>query len=104
MMFGRLNNMDIADDWRIQELDKRTKSRRLWAFALAVSVLALLVAWPKASRADSITFDGRTEEAQCHYETKNAPDMGLAITEEICISESYLCRIQGGDVECSVKR
>ena len=104
MMIGRLNNMDIADDWRLQRATRAKNERRFWLVALILSIGTLIVTWPKLSRADSITLDGRTEPATCRYETESQPDMGLAITAEICQSESWICRIQGGDMQCEVKR
>ena len=103
-MIGRLENMDITEDWRRQEADKIRRERRFWFVALILAAFAILATWPHTSRADTISFNGRSEPAECHCETQSQPDTGLAVTAEICVSESYLCRIQGGDIECSVKR
>lgn len=54
---------------------------------------AIRLAW-----SDEIEFNGRTEAAQCKTYTSVPTDV------EVCSSESWICRIQGGDIQCSVKR
>jgi len=46
----------------------------------------------------SVTWQGRTEPAHCYTPSDSDP----AITT--CISESFLCTLVGGAIDCVVKR
>lgn len=50
------------------------------------------------ARADEITF-------QCHDKQITVDsDLGLSGVEKICVNESYVCEIFGGEMHCTVKR
>lgn len=103
-MLGRLENMTIVEDWRMNG-EKRQKRLDLFgAFALGLAIIAIVSAmtWLLAgtARADTdaqITWQGRTEKAQCSFEY-------IDPVVETCLTESWLCKIQGGVMECQTKR
>lgn len=91
-------NDDLAENWRNQQRTKIRNERIFWYSAFIVTVITMIVLWPKLSRADEIEFNGRPEPAECTTYTSAPTDI------EVCVSESFLCRIQGGDIECETKR
>lgn len=91
-------NSDLAENWRNQQRTKIRNERIFWYSALIVTSVTMVVLWPRLSHADEIEFNGRTEPAECTTYTSVPTDI------EVCVSESYVCRIQGGDIQCSVKR
>lgn len=56
-------------------------------------------------RADEISLNGHTEPAECHTKQITVdPDFGISGTEQVCLSESFICVIQGGSIKCEIKR
>jgi len=83
-------------------MTKHLFNRKSWILALSVLLIAagitlLIQSNAQADEIQTITINGRTETAQCHIVT-SAPDI------EVCMSESYVCRIQDDNIQCDVKR
>lgn len=102
MMIGRFENMDITEDWRIQEQQKAKRERRLWFFLFLLSLVTLVATYPHFSWADVqhyITVDGRTEPADCYVEYTQP-------SRTVCVSESFVCitRDDLAQTFCTVKR
>lgn len=78
---------------------KHLFNRKNWILTLAILVIAagITLLIQSKAQADDITFNGRTETAQCETSYTDP-----AITT--CVSESWICTIMDGSIDCQVKR